>query len=153
MTHADSSASDSLAAQEQAANLLSQTSHLEPARCQAVFQAYLDSWRARDIDARAALMATDVSIADPVGAPVLQGIAAARQFWEGAQAGGAEFDPRLELFIPAGNEALVRFVMSIATPGQPVITLTIHEVVTFDEALKITSIKAYWNESSMVIAG
>lgn len=123
----------------------------DPVRMRASFEAYLESWRALDIDARARLFADDVVLEDPVGAPAHAGIDAARRFWLEAQANGYAFEPQLQLFIANGWEALVRFVMPMRKADAPVLVMTIHEVLTFDADYRIKSLRAFWDQDSVVV--
>ncbi|SMH37508.1 nuclear transport factor 2 family protein [Azospirillum agricola] len=139
----------STSASEMAAALLHGTRAGDPARMRAVFEAYLGSWRAGDPEARAALFVSDAVVEDPVGGPVLRGMTAVRRFWADAEGAGYAFDPRLELFIPCGSEALARFVMRMTKDGQPPVAMTIHEVLGFDGQHRLTSLRAFWTQESI----
>lgn len=139
----------SISASEMAAALLSGARMRDPERMRAVFEAYLASWRAGDPAARAALFAPDAVVEDPVGGPVLRGLTAVRAFWAEAEGAGYAFDPRLEMFIPCGAEALVRFVMRMVKDGQPTMAMTIHECLGFDEQHRLVSLRAFWTQGSI----
>jgi steroid Delta-isomerase len=121
---------------------------LDPARMHAAFSAYLASWRDGDVEARANLFAPNAIVEDPVGGAPLIGIAAIREFWAAAGAHGFLFQPKLELFVPGGSEAVARFVMEMRKPPEPVYALTIHEVVAFAPDYRITSLRAFYAPDS-----
>ncbi|TWB18401.1 MULTISPECIES: nuclear transport factor 2 family protein [Nitrospirillum] len=125
----------------------------DPARQRRTVEAYLASWRDGDAAARASLFAGDAVVEDPVGGPLHRGLDAIRAFWAMAEQGGYRFAPVLEVFVPGGREALIRFSMGMEKAGAPVERLTVHEVVAFDDTYRITSLRAFWTMDAFTSAG
>lgn len=137
---------------EIAGALLEGAVRLDPQKMRSQFEAYLASWRAADVEARSRLFAHDAVVEDPVGSAPLVGIVAIGGFWAGATAHGYTFEPKLELFVPGGDEALARFVMEMRKPSEPVYALTIHEVVAFDSDYHIVALRAFYSAESFAAA-
>lgn len=135
-------------AADMATSLLAAAEGLDPHHMRVVVEAYLASWRDGDAEARAALFTEDAMIEDPVGSAPLCGLAAIREFWRHAEAAGYAFAPSLEVFIPGGREALIRFEMGMSRPGEAPQVLTIHEVIRFADDYLITSLRAFFSADS-----
>ena len=92
-----------------------------------------------------AIWADDAEIEDPVGAPVLKGIEALRTtFWDQASRAA----PRLTLdhdVIIAGNEAMAVMSVELGHEGAKHRMCPVVDLFTFNEAGKITSMRAFFN--------
>jgi len=118
----------------------------------AAMQAYIDHFNRADAGAIAALYADDATVEDPVGSPLKKGKAEITKFYETAIATGA----RLKLAAPIrgshGNSAAMAFDVELKMPeGQALIRVI--DVMTFDEAGKFTSMRAYWAPGDMEVLG
>jgi ketosteroid isomerase-like protein len=112
-------------------------------------EAYFESWRSGDIDARAALFAADASFSDPVGAPSFDGLDAIRGFWVAASKAPVQMRPEVERLIVCGDEALVVFTMFLDTPGGVVGSLRVHERFVFNSKGQITLLQPFWDIDSV----
>ena len=113
-----------------------------PAEIRAAVESYVKLMTAGDADGVTALYADDASIEDPIGAPLQRGREAIRT-WYRASAGKV----RLELTGPirvAGGEAAFPMQGTIGTPESPSY-LDIIDVMKFDAAGRITSLRAFWS--------
>jgi steroid delta-isomerase len=113
-----------------------------PAEIRATVERYVKLMTAGDADAIAALYADDASIEDPIGAPLQRGREAIRT-WYRASAGKV----RLELTGPirvAGGEAAFPMLGTVGSADDPSY-LDIIDVMKFDEAGRVTSLRAFWS--------
>lgn len=113
-------------------------------------QAYIDHFNRADHAAIADLYADDATVEDPVGSPPKVGKAAIAAFYKMAVASGA----RLKLAAPIrgshGNAAAMAFDVQLNMPeGEAYIRVI--DVMTFNDAGKFTSMKAYWAREDMVL--
>lgn len=117
----------------------------DSATMKSVMQRYVDLVSAWDAAAVADLFADDATVEDPVGTPVLQGKAAIRHFYQEAVKTGC----KLELVAPIrgsqGNSAAMAFNVKI-----PTATIRVIDVMTFDEAGKISSMRAFWGPDDYI---
>ena len=120
----------------------------EPKMKQAM-QAYLDLYNKDDLEGVVGLYADSATVEDPVGTPVKSGKAAIRDFYKYAMTTGA----RLSLAAPIrgshGSSAAMAFDVKLKYEGSQMVIRVI-DVMTFDEAGKFTSMKAYWGPGDMV---
>lgn len=116
----------------------------------AAMQAYIDCFNRSDAEAIADLYADDATVEDPVGSEPKKGRAEIAAFYKMAVATGA----RLKLAAPIrgshGNSAAMAFDVQLNMPeGEAVIRVI--DVMTFNDAGKFTSMRAYWGRSDMVV--
>jgi steroid Delta-isomerase len=120
----------------------------EPQMKQAM-QAYIDLFNKDDLEGVVGLYADDATVEDPVGSPVKAGKAAIHDFYQYAMTTGA----RLSLAAPIrgshGQAAAMAFDVQLNYQGSQMVIRVI-DVMTFDEAGKFKSMKAYWGPSDMV---
>ncbi|GAA1759352.1 nuclear transport factor 2 family protein [Nocardioides hankookensis] len=96
-----------------------------------------------------ALYAADATVEDPVGSDVRTGHAAIREFYAGLE--GLKQDTRLITARVAGGE--VAFVFEIVThAGEKTYTLAPLDAMTFDDDGLITTMRAYWGDTDMVVS-
>ena len=111
----------------------------------AAMQAYIDAFNSGSAEAIAALYAPDATVADPVGSPVKRGLAEIKGFYSHSIATGAK------LFLDApvrgshGNAAAMAFTARIGP-----ISVRVIDIMTFDEAGKFTSMKAYFGRGDVL---
>ena len=96
-----------------------------------------------------ALYADGATVEDPVGSEVLTTREQIAAFY--AALDGLEQEARLLHVRVAGNEAAFAFEL-ITRAGEQAFTLAPIDVMTFDEAGKITSMRAFWSGEDMVVS-
>jgi len=111
-------------------------------------QAYIDLYNKDDLDGVVGLYADDATVEDPVGSPLKKGKAAIRDFYAYAMKTGA----RLALAAPIrgshGNSAAMAFDVTLNMPEGRMIIRVI-DCMTFNEAGKFTSMRAFWGPGDM----
>jgi steroid delta-isomerase len=108
---------------------------------------YVERLSAGDADAIAAMYTEDGEIEDPVGAPGHRGRAAVRAFYA-ATAGSLSVEISGPICV-AGRAGVMPLLARLQLPGQPARFLDAIDVVEFDEAGLIRSLRAYWNPKEM----
>jgi steroid delta-isomerase len=129
--------------------LAAQTGPVSPERMRAAMDAYLESWRRKDVEARLALFVAEPVVEDPVGTPAYRGREAVRAFWTQAVRPGVEFDATLHRLITCGREALAHFTVRIKAAGRPTTNIEVHETVRFADDGRIAELRAYWNQGNV----
>ncbi len=116
---------------------------MEPNDKIAVVHKYVEAFDKQDMAIIREIYAEDAIVEDPVGTDIHHGIEAICGFYEGALSSGA----KLELTGPArcsGNA--VAFPFQVQMPGM---VIKIIDVFEFNDAGKISSMKAYWGPENM----
>jgi len=111
-----------------------------------VFQRYCELVTAGDADAVAALYAEDAVVEDPVGSEPHRGRAAIRAFYR-ASAGSVTLELEGRVRVAGGHGAAAMVARPKADPSVRVETL---DVMTFDDAGLVTSMRAYWSADTIV---
>jgi steroid delta-isomerase len=117
-----------------------------PDRIRAVVERYVKLLNEGDADGVTALYAEDGTVEDPVGGAVQRGREAVRA-WYARSAGRV----RLELSGPirvAGAEAAFPMLGTLGPPGARS-QIDIIDVMRFDEAGRITSMRAFWSADAI----
>lgn len=115
------------------------------ANMKAVLQAYLDHFNAGDADGLVGLFADDAVVEDPVGAPPHVGKAAIKAFYVDAMKNGAKLSLSAPMRGSHGSAAAMAFEARIGT-----LTVRIIDVMTFNDAGKVTSMKAYFGPEDFI---
>jgi steroid delta-isomerase len=115
------------------------------ASMKAVLQAYLDNFNAGNLDGLTGLFTDDATVEDPVGAPPHVGKEAIRAFYDGAMKNGAVLSLSAPIRGSHGNAAAMAFEAKVGP-----MTVRIVDVMTFDEAGKVTSMKAYFGPEDFI---
>ena len=115
------------------------------ATMKAALQAYIDYFNAGDADALTALFADDATVEDPVGAPANHGKTAIHAFYVDAMKNGAKLSLSAPIRGSHSNAAAMAFEAKIGT-----LTVRIVDVMTFDDAGKFTSMKAYFGPGDFI---
>ena len=119
------------------------------AEMKAAVQAYVDRFNAKDADGIMDLFADNAVIEDPVGSP----LKSRREFAEFVRQ-GVEFGASLSLSAPIrgshGNYAAMVFTVTFTQNGKR-ITTNSADVMEFDEAGKILSMKGFWGPEDMTV--
>jgi steroid delta-isomerase len=115
------------------------------AMMKAAMQVYFDQFNTGDVEAVVSLFTDDAIIEDPVGTPTYQGTDAIRAAFTALLAR----QPKLTLSAPIrgshGNAAAMAIDAKVGD-----VTVRAIDVVTFDEAGKITSLKAYFGPEDVI---
>ena len=102
-------------------------------------RAYIEAFNSGSAEAVAALYADDATVEDPFGTPVRQGRTAILDFYRGTIATGAKLALDAPVRGSHGNAAAMAFTATIGP-----VTVRVIDVMTFDEAGRFTSMKAYF---------
>lgn len=115
-----------------------------------VVEQYVKLVGAGPTEAIVELYAPDATVEDPVGTPVRHGHAAIREFYDVIAALDRDTELRPETVRIAGNEAAFMFTIVTRVGGQR-FTLTPIDLMEFDDAGKITRMRAFWSQEDMAI--
>ena len=111
-------------------------------------QAYVDGFNRSDAEAVIALYADDATVEDPVGKPVLHGKAKIAEFYRMSIATGAKLKLAAPVRASHGDSAAMAFDVELNMP-QGRMLIRVIDVMTFDEAGKFSSMRAFWGPSDM----
>ncbi len=113
---------------------------------------YLELVAAGDVDGVVDLMSDDVSVEDPVGGPAATQVAGKENVRKFFAAGFAGARPRPTPTGPvrttAGCEAAMPFRLVLTLKGEN-FELDVIDVVRFDAAGRIASLRAFWNPAEI----
>lgn len=113
-------------------------------------QAYIDLFNVSDAAGIAELYAEDATVEDPVGTELKVGKPAIAAFYKMAVATGAKLKLAASIRASHGNSAAMAFEVELNMPeGRAVIRVI--DVMTFNDAGKFTSMRAYWGKEDMVV--
>ena len=110
---------------------------------------YLDAVASGDAAAITALYAADGTLEDPVGTPPRQGREAIAEFYSALA--GADIATELLTLRVGGDTAAFHFRVTTKAGDQSYIVEPI-DVMTFNEAGEITSMRAVWSPADMKVA-
>ena len=113
-------------------------------------QAYIDLFNVSDADGIANLYADDATIEDPVGTELKTGKAAIADFYQMSVKTGAKLKLAAPIRASHGNSAAMAFDVVLNMPQGRMIIRVI-DVMTFNEAGKFTSMRAFWGKEDMVM--
>jgi steroid delta-isomerase len=117
---------------------------------QTALDAFFAALKALDADAFAACFTADAVQEDPVGAPPNQGHDALRRFVNRIRDGFAQMELTPDSTFINGASAAVKWTgRGVAKNGRAVIYEGI-DVVDFDDAGKITRLRAFWNPAALM---
>ncbi|GAA0963718.1 nuclear transport factor 2 family protein [Actinocorallia libanotica] len=108
------------------------------AQMKAALQSYVDGFANGDPEAVIALFAEDAVVEDPVGTPEKRGAEVA-EFYRNAVGSGAKISLDTPIRGSHGSSAAMAFTVEM--PGMQI---SVIDVFTFNEAGKVTSMRAYW---------
>ena len=115
-------------------------------------QAYIDTFNRADAAGIAALYADDATVEDPVGSPLKNGKAEIAAFYKMAVQTGAKLALAAPIRASHGNAAAMAFDVQLNMPAhlpQGSGVIRVIDVMTFNDAGKFSSMKAYWGPSDM----
>jgi steroid delta-isomerase len=111
-------------------------------------QAYIDAFNRSDADGVIALYADDATVEDPVGKELLVGKDKIAAFYRMSIATGARLALAAPIRASHGNSAAMAFDVQLTMP-QGKALIRVIDVMSFDEAGKFTSMRAYWGPGDM----
>lgn len=114
-----------------------------------VITSYVDLVAHGSADQILALYAEGATVEDPVGSEVRTTPESIREFYaalEGMEQQGKVLTARI-----AAGQAAFQFELA-TTVGEQTFTLSPIDVMTFDDDARITSMKAYWADSDVVVS-
>lgn len=118
-------------------------------RVREVVEEYLRLVATGTADEIVALYAEDATLEDPVGADVLHGREAIRAFYAAIEP--LQVETRLFTLRAVAGEAAFHFEVKTITDGGT-FTMAPIEVMTFDEDARVTSMRAWWADTDMVVS-
>ncbi|WP_106401930.1 nuclear transport factor 2 family protein [Actinocorallia populi] len=104
----------------------------------AALQSYVDGFAKGDPESVIALFAADAVVEDPVGTPEKRGEEIA-EFYRNAVGSGAKLT--LEAPVRGSHGSAAAMAFTVDMPGMKIAVI---DVFTFDDAGKVTSMRAYW---------
>jgi len=111
-------------------------------------QAYIDEFNAQNLTNLVDLYADDATVEDPVGSPVKSGHKEIEAFYDMGLKTGAKLSLVAPIRASHGNAAAMAFNVELNMPeGRSIIQVI--DVMTFNDAGKFTSMKAYWGPGDM----
>ena len=113
-------------------------------------QSYIDLFNQSNHAGIADLYTDDATVEDPVGSPVKKGKAEIAAFYKMAVATGARLALAAPIRASHGNSAAMAFDVQLNMPAGKAVIRVI-DVMTFNEAGKFTSMRAFWGQSDMVL--
>ncbi len=124
-----------------------------PTQVRHALETYIKAWASNDKALLMSILAEDAIFCDPVGTPEFKGREGVGRFWDFSHQGTArELMPVLEEIRACGNEGILRFTMQVRVPAaNQGLNLSIIEYVVIDDAGKIKSLRAFWDETSVSV--
>jgi steroid delta-isomerase len=112
---------------------------------------YIKAWATNDKALLMSILSADAVFCDPVGSPEFVGHEGIGKFWDFSHMGeGRTLTPVLQEIRACGSEGILRFVMQVRIPSaNQGLDLSIIEYVKIDDAGKIKSLRAFWDETSV----
>jgi steroid Delta-isomerase len=124
---------------------MSQKTTLTAEHIRDVFQRYVELVTRGDFEAVALLYAEDATVEDPVGSEPRRGRAAIREFYRNS-AGKVRLELEGRVRVAGRQAAAAMVARTTAMPGMVLETL---DVMTFDDAGHITSMRAFWSPDTI----
>ena len=118
------------------------------AQMKATLQAYANRINAGDAAGVAALFAPGAVIEDPIGSPLKTGADIPAWFAD-TVAFGTRIEPVAPIRGSHGDEALLVFEVMFTPPGGTRMRIRSADACTFDEAGRITSLRAFWGPADI----
>ena len=111
-------------------------------------QAYIDRMNAGDLASVVALYADDATIEDPVGSgKIITGKAAIEEFYKGSLQTKAQLKLSAPIRTSHSDSAAMAFEVTLDWGG--LMTISVIDVMTFNEQCQFTSMRAYWGPEDM----
>ncbi len=114
----------------------------------AAMQEYIDAFNRSDAEAVIALYADDATVEDPVGSEPKVGIDAIAEFYRYSVGLGAKLSLVAPIRTSHADSAAMAFDVKVTLEQGPCLIRVI-DVMTFNDAGKFTSMRAYWGPGDM----
>jgi steroid Delta-isomerase len=114
-----------------------------------VIHSYVDLVAHGTTDQIVALYADGATVEDPVGSEVRSTRESIREFYSGLEA--MEQEGTMLTARVAGGQAAFQFELATKA-GEQTFTLSPIDVMTFDDDARITSMKAFWADTDLVVS-
>lgn len=115
-----------------------------------VLQSYIDLFNKSDWEAIVDLYAEDATVEDPVGKTTMEGKGKIGPFYKMAVGTGARLALAAPIRASHGNSAAMAFDVQLNMPqGRALIRVI--DVMTFNDAGKVSSMRAFWGPSDMEV--
>ncbi|MBW2313979.1 MAG: nuclear transport factor 2 family protein [Deltaproteobacteria bacterium] len=115
----------------------------DAAHIRQVYTRYPEMVSKGDVDGIVELYAEDATIEDPIGSDLHRGLDAVRAFY--AESAGTVTMKQTGPVRVAGHEAATPLIVLMGPDGPGQKALDIISVMTFDEAGKVTNMRAFWS--------
>ena len=112
-------------------------------RMKSALQAYIDAYNRNDLEAIIALYHDDATVEDPYGSSPREGKTKIVEFYRNVMANGATLQLCAPIRASHGDAAAMAFDAVVKLP-QGEVRVRVIDVMTFDEAGLITSMRAYF---------
>jgi steroid delta-isomerase len=109
----------------------------------ASIDSFLSTYRVRDVAARMALVADDISFEDPVGSPPIVGRAAIERYFQDTVAAGWDIALAPQKIMVNGTEAVAITEVTAGIGDNPPVTSVIVQHFAFDAAGKIKTLRVF----------
>jgi steroid delta-isomerase len=111
---------------------------------------YVTAWATNNKALLLSAFAEDASFCDPAGTPEFIGHEGIGRFWDFAhQDPNRLMTPKFEEIRACGSEGVLRFTMQVRVPSQNKgLDLSIIEYARLNDAGKIATLRAFWDETS-----
>jgi steroid delta-isomerase len=119
-----------------------------PEQIRKTLDAYVDALARADRDAWVELFAPDAVQIDPVGTPPNVGHEAIRAFWDGAMGVADTIVFDVHHLHVCGAEAAMVFTGTVRI-GDGGVVFEAVDIIEFDDAGRITQLRAYWDAGGM----
>jgi len=119
-----------------------------PEQIRKTLDAYVDALARADRDAWVELFAPDAVQIDPVGTPPNVGHEAIRAFWDGAMGVADTIVFDVHHLHVCGDEAAMVFTGTVRI-GDGGVVFEAVDIIEFDDAGRITQLRAYWDAGAM----
>lgn len=117
----------------------------------AAMQEYIDAFNRVDLEAIVNLYANDATVEDPVGSPPKSGRDEIHAFYKGALEMGATLSLVAPIRTSHGDSAAMAFEVDVTLESGHFLIRVI-DVMTFNDAGKFTSMRAFWGPEDMIPA-
>jgi len=116
-----------------------------------IMQAYFDAFNRGDVEGLMALLADDATVEDPYGTPAKKGREQLAAFYLEQISTGARLVPSCPIRGSYGDAAALAYDAMFTTPAGEVKAASVIDVITFNHAGKINSMRAYFGPSDIFL--
>lgn len=125
---------------------------MTPEQVEALVENYFATSETMDPQAYANNFASDGTLEDPVGTPVVQGTAAISAYFGGIVAPFKEVRFKIQEIVPCGNEAAVNWKLHLKTTAGKKILIDGMGTFTFNDQGKLVHVREFWDLQAFLAA-